>query len=65
MEETKVKSKKRKIETTQEPQQSEWKEQVIQVRRVTKVVKGGKKLSFRAIVVTLLTWITCSFHSDC
>ena len=51
MEETKVKSKKRKIETTAEPQQSEWKEQVIQVRRVTKVVKGGKKLSFRAIVV--------------
>ena len=51
MEETKVKSKKRKIETTSETQQSEWKEQVIQVRRVTKVVKGGKKLSFRAIVV--------------
>lgn len=51
MEETKVKSKKRKIETTTEPQQTEWKEQVIQVRRVTKVVKGGKKLSFRAIVV--------------
>ena len=51
MEETKVKSKKRKIETTQEPQQTEWKEQVIQVRRVTKVVKGGKKLSFRAIVI--------------
>ncbi len=51
MEETKVKSKKRKIETTSEPQQTEWKEQVIQVRRVTKVVKGGKKLSFRAIVV--------------
>ena len=51
MEETKTKSKKRKIETTTEPVQSEWKEQVIQVRRVTKVVKGGKKLSFRAIVV--------------
>ncbi len=51
MEETKVKSKKRKIETTAEPHQTEWKEQVIQVRRVTKVVKGGKKLSFRAIVV--------------
>ena len=51
MEETKVKSKKRKIETTAEQQQTEWKEQVIQVRRVTKVVKGGKKLSFRAIVV--------------
>ena len=52
MEETKTKSKKRKIETTTEPQQqTEWKEQVIQVSRVTKVVKGGKKLSFRAIVV--------------
>ena len=44
-------SRKRKIETVQEQPQSEWKEQVIQVRRVTKVVKGGKKLSFRAIVV--------------
>ncbi len=51
MEETKTKTKKRKIETITEPQQTEWKEQVIQVRRVTKVVKGGKKLSFRAIVV--------------
>jgi small subunit ribosomal protein S5 len=30
---------------------SEWKEKVIQIRRVTKVVKGGKKLSFRAIVI--------------
>lgn len=29
----------------------EWKEKVIQIRRVTKVVKGGKKLSFRAVVV--------------
>ncbi len=51
MEETKTKSKKKKVETVQEPVQTEWKEQVIQVRRVTKVVKGGKKLSFRAIVV--------------
>ncbi len=51
MEETKTKSKKKKIETMPEVQQTEWKEQVIQVRRVTKVVKGGKKLSFRAIVV--------------
>jgi len=42
--------RKRKIETV-EPEQSEWKEQVVQIRRVTKVVKGGKKLSFRAIVV--------------
>nr|UNJ15577.1 ribosomal protein S5 [Cyanidiaceae sp.] len=28
-----------------------WSERVIQITRVTKVVKGGKKLSFRAIVV--------------
>ena len=47
-----VKSKKKKIETKEElPVQSEWKEHVIQIRRVTKVVKGGKKLSFRAIVI--------------
>ncbi len=30
---------------------SEWQERVVQIRRVTKVVKGGKKLSFRAIVI--------------
>ncbi|MCD8024837.1 MAG: 30S ribosomal protein S5 [Candidatus Gastranaerophilales bacterium] len=36
---------------TVEPAESEWKEQVVQIRRVTKVVKGGKKLSFRAIVI--------------
>ncbi len=46
------KSRRKKIETREElPVQSEWKEQVIQIRRVTKVVKGGKKLSFRAIVI--------------
>jgi small subunit ribosomal protein S5 len=33
-----------------EKEQSEWEEKIIQVRRVTKVVKGGKKLSFRAVV---------------
>lgn len=33
-----------------EREQSEWEEKIIQVRRVTKVVKGGKKLSFRAVV---------------
>ena len=44
------KGRRRKIETV-EPVESEWKEQVVQIRRVTKVVKGGKKLSFRAIVV--------------
>lgn len=48
-----VKSKKKKIETSKEelPVQKEWTERVIQIRRVTKVVKGGKKLSFRAIVI--------------
>jgi small subunit ribosomal protein S5 len=30
--------------------ESEWEEKILQVRRVTKVVKGGKKLSFRAVV---------------
>ena len=30
---------------------NEWQERVVQIRRVTKVVKGGKKLSFRAIIV--------------
>ena len=30
---------------------NEWHEKVLQIRRVTKVVKGGKKLSFRAVVV--------------
>ncbi|MBE9101451.1 30S ribosomal protein S5 [Vacuolonema iberomarrocanum] len=31
--------------------ETDWKERVVQIRRVTKVVKGGKKLSFRAIVI--------------
>ena len=47
----KERAKKRKIETTVQAPVSEWKEHVVQIRRVTKVVKGGKKLSFRAIVV--------------
>ena len=29
----------------------EWQERVVAIQRVTKVVKGGKKLSFRAVVV--------------
>ena len=44
-------SKKPRIETIEEKPQSEWREQVVQISRVTKVVKGGKKLSFRAIVI--------------
>jgi small subunit ribosomal protein S5 len=30
---------------------SEFSEKVVQIKRVTKVVKGGKKMSFRALVV--------------
>lgn len=40
--------KKKNIKTKEETQ---WEEKVVQVKRVTKVVKGGKKLSFRAILV--------------
>tara|TARA_B100000497_G_C7384316_1_gene245748 strand:+ start:98 stop:565 length:468 start_codon:yes stop_codon:yes gene_type:complete len=29
----------------------EWSERVVSIQRVTKVVKGGKKMSFRAIIV--------------
>lgn len=36
---------------TSEENEVETIEKVIQIRRVTKVVKGGKKLSFRAVVV--------------
>ena len=43
--------KKQKIEASEEKPQSEWIERVVQISRVTKVVKGGKKLSFRAIVI--------------
>src|SRR5574344_2019979 len=51
-EEKKVKSRKRKVDVQEEkPVESEWTERVVQIRRVTKVVKGGKKLSFRAIVI--------------
>jgi len=32
-------------------EESNWEEKVVQVKRVTKVVKGGKKLSFRAVLV--------------
>lgn len=31
--------------------ETDWQERVVQIRRVTKVVKGGKNLSFRAVVV--------------
>jgi small subunit ribosomal protein S5 len=41
----------KKKNTKSKEQDSQWEERVVQVRRVTKVVKGGKKLSFRAILV--------------
>ena len=44
-------NRKKRVETQEVKPESEWKEQVVQIRRVTKVVKGGKKLSFRAIVI--------------
>jgi small subunit ribosomal protein S5 len=50
MEEKDKKGKSRKANRNRE-KESEWQERVVQIRRVTKVVKGGKKLSFRAIVV--------------
>lgn len=42
---------KAKKEKRAREKESDWQERVVQIRRVTKVVKGGKKLSFRAIVV--------------
>lgn len=49
--EEKRRSRKKRVETQEEKPVSEWTERVVQIRRVTKVVKGGKKLSFRAIVI--------------
>ncbi|HIK56626.1 MAG TPA: 30S ribosomal protein S5 [Synechococcales cyanobacterium M55_K2018_004] len=43
-------AKERKKSRARE-EKSDWQERVVQIRRVTKVVKGGKKLSFRAIVI--------------
>lgn len=43
-------AKRSKSSRTKE-KETNWQERVIQIRRVSKVVKGGKKLSFRAIVV--------------
>ncbi|MBD2091155.1 30S ribosomal protein S5 [Microcoleus sp. FACHB-1515] len=47
------KNQNRRSKNTKAPKEkeSEWQERVVQIRRVTKVVKGGKKLSFRAIVI--------------
>lgn len=42
---------KRRKSSRNKDKDTNWQERVIQIRRVSKVVKGGKKLSFRAIVV--------------
>jgi small subunit ribosomal protein S5 len=42
---------KRQKKNVKKEKETNWQERVIQIRRVSKVVKGGKKLSFRAIVV--------------
>ncbi|MDX2098772.1 MAG: 30S ribosomal protein S5 [Leptolyngbyaceae cyanobacterium bins.59] len=41
----------RRKEKRAREKETDWQERVVQIRRVTKVVKGGKKLSFRAIVI--------------
>lgn len=46
---SKKKKSDRRVDNGKEGQ--EWVEKVVQIRRVTKVVKGGKKLSFRAVVI--------------
>ncbi len=40
-----------KKKNTKSKEETSWEERVVQVKRVTKVVKGGKKLSFRAVLV--------------
>lgn len=40
-----------KKKNSKNKEESNWEERVVQIRRVTKVVKGGKKLSFRAVLV--------------
>jgi small subunit ribosomal protein S5 len=49
-EKRKGKRDSKKSDRARTEKESEWQERVVQIRRVTKVVKGGK-LSFRAIVV--------------
>ena len=46
-----AKSSKSRKKSRAKDKETNWQERVVQIRRVSKVVKGGKKLSFRAIVV--------------
>ena len=41
----------RRGDSKNQERESDWQERVVQIRRVSKTVKGGKKMSFRAIVV--------------
>ena len=43
-----VKTKPRR---QQNPNRNRWNERIVQISRVTKVCKGGKKLSFRVVIV--------------
>ena len=47
-------NRKKRVETQEVKPESEWKEQVVQIRRVTKVVKGGKKLKIESKQVFLM-----------
>jgi small subunit ribosomal protein S5 len=49
--ENKEKTKRKSRIKSSSSASEKWNERVIQISRVTKVCKGGKKLSFRAIVV--------------
>lgn len=40
-----------KKKNSKQKEENNWEERVVQVKRVTKVVKGGKKLSFRAVII--------------
>lgn len=52
MAEQKERGERRKRKKERETaEKTEWQERVVQIRRVTKVVKGGKQLSFRAVVI--------------
>jgi small subunit ribosomal protein S5 len=39
------------FQSNRQEKDNEWQEKVVQIRRVTKVVKGGKNMSFSALVV--------------